>query len=203
MRARMGIVYASVQAELREVDLKNKPQALLDISPKGTVPVLQLVDGTVIEESLDVLNWSLDQSDPDHWRTDWSKAALDAMNTLIAENDHQFVIHLRQYKYPDRYPDISEGEAFNKVCRYFNTYEERLRSTSHLFGDRISWADMAILPFVRQAYIVNTEKFEDSGFPNLLNWMKSFLDSPLMEKVMVKTDPWDETKSSNPKHTTN
>ena len=63
MRARMAIYLADIECELREVYLKNKPTEMLEISPKGTVPVLQLNDGTVLDESLDIMNWVIDKND--------------------------------------------------------------------------------------------------------------------------------------------
>ena len=48
MRARMALWASGQHCELREVVLRDKPAELLAASPKGTVPVLVLADGTVI-----------------------------------------------------------------------------------------------------------------------------------------------------------
>src|SRR5690606_3294357 len=67
MRARLALLVSAQAFELREVALKNKPADMLAASPKGTVPVLVLPDGTVLEQSLDVMLWALRRNDPDDW----------------------------------------------------------------------------------------------------------------------------------------
>lgn len=107
MRARLAIAAAQVKVELREVELRNKQEALLLASPKGTVPVLQLEDGKVIDESPDIMFWALQQHDPEHWlEQDWLKQT----KQLIQRNDGEFKYYLDRYKYADRYPERSELE---------------------------------------------------------------------------------------------
>ncbi|HSI43754.1 MAG TPA: glutathione S-transferase N-terminal domain-containing protein, partial [Methylotenera sp.] len=45
MRARMALKYAGIAVEIREISLKDKPESMLKVSPKATVPVLVLADG--------------------------------------------------------------------------------------------------------------------------------------------------------------
>ena len=93
IRARMAIRAAGIKLELREVLLAEKPQAMLDASAKGTVPVLVLPDGQVIDESLDIMLWSLQQNDPDNWLM--GKQIIDEeANELIAGNDGEFKLKL-------------------------------------------------------------------------------------------------------------
>lgn len=105
MRARLAIAYAVVAVELREIELRNKPQAMLLISPKGTVPVLQLENGKVLDESLAIMLWALQQNDPEHWL---KVSCLANAKALIRRNDEQFKYYLDRYKYADRYPAYSE-----------------------------------------------------------------------------------------------
>jgi glutathione S-transferase len=153
MRARLALAVSGVQYELREVSLKNKPPELLAASPKATVPVLVLPSGQVIDESLDIMRWALEQNDPDGWL---NLGPLDDMLTLIAANDGRFKHALDRYKYPNRYPLESGGDvqAFALAQRFkagswLQTLEPRL-SQGWLFGYKASIADMATLPFVRQ-----------------------------------------------------
>ena len=82
MRARLALRYAGVAVQIEEVSLKAKPAGMLALSPKGTVPVL-VVDGRVLEESLEIMHWALQQHDPQDWRLQ-GDPRIDA---LIARND--------------------------------------------------------------------------------------------------------------------
>ncbi len=186
MRGRMGLYYAGIICELREVVLRDKPQEMLDISPKGTVPVLQLSDGSILEESLDIMRWALDQNDPDGWRG----GDADEINNLIAENDGPFKKALDRYKYPGRYPDEDcsgareDGEAFLKQLN------ERLEQHRYLISERISFADIAIFPFIRQ--FANTDRTWFDGLPYtpLQHWLEAHLQSDLFQAIMPKYDQW-------------
>ena len=67
MRARMAMAIARQPAELREVLLRAKPQAMLDVDPLGTVPLLVLDAHHILEHSLDIMDWALRHADRDHW----------------------------------------------------------------------------------------------------------------------------------------
>ena len=127
IRARMAIAYASIKLELREVSLANKPAAMLAISPKGTVPVLELSD-RVIEESLEIIDWALQQSDPDKWLTLYSHSE---QQSLIAENDNQFKDWLDKYKYWDRYPQKSQLDYRMKAEEFITELERRLKTNNY------------------------------------------------------------------------
>lgn len=115
IRARMAIIYASIPVEIREVELKNKPEDMLAISPKGTVPVLEITNGAVIEESLDIMRWALAQHDLEHWLRFSNEAGR-----LIKWNDGDFKYYLDRYKYADRFPDFSQ-ENYRKQAEVFLT----------------------------------------------------------------------------------
>lgn len=191
MRARMGILSSQIQVELREVVLKNKPAEMLEASPKATVPVLIISDGRVVDESLDVMYWALQQSDPENWL---KQEAV----PLIAHNDGPFKAALDRYKYPNRY----EGENLDRaqqraICAAtFADYEKRLAVSNYLLGDKPTIADNAIFPFVRQCANVDRAWFDAQPWPHLHGWLNGYLTSPRFERAMTKFTPWqagDET----------
>jgi len=191
MRARMALHYAGIQCEIREVDLKQKPPQLLEISPKGTVPVLQLSDGRIIVESLDIMLWALDQSDP----AGWLRADKVTMRRLIHQNDHDFKHHLDRYKYPQRYADqegaIPDGDShFRLACDVLNGLEQRLTRSSFLFGNGPSLADVALFPFVRQFAAVDRAAFDALALPHLQRWLKHWLNHDYFAAIIFKHQPW-------------
>jgi len=188
IRARMAIAYASITLEMREVALANKPAAMLAISPKGTVPVLQLRD-RVIDESIEVMRWALSQSDPENW------LAVDSQqeqSTLIEENDNEFKGWLDKYKYWDRYPEQSQQDYRIKAENFLSTLELRLQQNSYLLGDNICMADIAIFPFIRQFAFVDKPWFDDADYPLVQRWLNQFLQSKLFEQVMEKHALWQQ-----------
>jgi len=187
MRARLAIAYADVAVELREVELRNKPQAMLLISPKATVPVLQLEDGKVLDESLDIMLWALQQNDPEHWLR---AASLDHAQALIRGNDESFKYYLDRYKYADRYPAYSELYYRQQGELFLADLESLLTQSVFLCGEQFSLADAAILPFIRQFCAVDPAWFKVSPYPALRQWLSHFLASSLFERVMTKYPYW-------------
>ena len=177
----MAIIYAGVPVEIREVELKNKPQHLLDISPKGTVPVLQLANGVVIEESLDIMRWVLAQHDPEHWL----RVGVDA-DRLIQWNDGDFKQTLDRYKYADRYPDFSQAFYRQQAEVFLTELETRLTASRYLCGNKFSLADVAIFPFVRQFAGVGSVWFRESAYPALNKWLEAIVATDLFGRVMAK-----------------
>ena len=193
MRARLAIVLAELKVELREIVLKNKPAQMLAISPKGTVPVLELVetDGSsrrVIEESRDILQWALEQHDP--------QAVLDvepaSAQALIEQNDNEFKHWLDRYKYSDRYPELSQLEYRERGEVFLQLLETLLAKHRYLLGDTISSADIGIMPFVRQFAHVDQEVFYQLPYPHLQQWLRDWLQHPAFQQVMVKLPAWQE-----------
>lgn len=189
MRARLGILFAELQVELREITLKNKPPQMLAISPKGTVPVLQLLDGTVIEESREIMIWALAQQDPQGLLHD---AALHDANVLIDKNDNEFKHWLDRYKYADRHLEMSQTEYRQKGEVFLQLLEELLTKNSYLLGKGITLADIGIMPFVRQFAHVNRDVFYNLPYPNLQRWLQDWLQHPLFLQAMTKFQPWQD-----------
>ena len=185
IRARLALAYSGIEYEHREILLKNRPDELIELSPKGTVPVLQLMDGTVIDESIDVMKWALAQSDPDCWYTD----KIVEQNSLIALNDDEYKKRLDMYKYHERFPEGSYDEFQNAVGEILKTYESILSKSSYLCGDKVTLADMALFPFIRQGAHVDLVWF-NAQFPILSKWLTIFKESELFETIMKKYTLW-------------
>jgi glutathione S-transferase len=188
IRARLAIRVSGVRVALREVVLRDKPAALLLASAKGTVPVLQLPDGRVLEQSLDIMRWALEQHDPQGWLAPGSQAeALE----WIALNDGPFKQALDRYKYAPRHPERSpEAWRDEAVERMLAPLNRRLADRGFLLRDTPSLADMAIAPFVRQFAAVDLAWFDGTPFEPLQAWTKRLVSSALFDSVMTRFDPW-------------
>lgn len=177
MRARMALYAAKIDHEHREVNLKNKPPEMLEISPKGTVPVLQLGDGGILQESLDIMKWAFNIP---------NLALKEA--ELITENDTTFKKALDRYKYPGRYPE-EDGINYRNQCETFLTkLEEQL--TPFLTGTTACLVDMALFPFIRQFSLVNPEGFETQPYPHIKSWLDFWISGALFSEVMQTHSPW-------------
>ncbi len=182
IRARLALAVSGTRCALREVKLSAKPRAMLDASPKGTVPVLVLPDGTVIDESLDIMRWALEKHDPENWL-----ARDDA--ALIAANDTAFKHDLDRYKYPDRH-GADALEHRDKGLEFLRVLDDRLALAGQLCGQTRGLADAAIMPFVRQFAAVDREWFDALPLHHLDVWLAGHLDSDLFDAVMMRVKPW-------------
>lgn len=193
MRARLGILFAEMKVELREIVLKNKPAQMLAISPKGTVPVLELAEGgsfnrRLIEESREILEWALQQNDPQGLlHTD-----LVSASALIDRNDNEFKHWLDRYKYADRHPELTQLEYRQQGEVFLQALEHLLAKNRYLLGDSVSVADIGIMPFVRQFAHVDREVFYSLPYPNLQQWLRDWLAHPAFQQAMVKYQTWQE-----------
>jgi len=191
MRARLALRQAGQHVELREVALRAKPAELLAASIKGTVPVLVLPGGAVLEQSLDIMRWALARSDPQGWLS----AAPEAEQLRwIQLNDTQFKPLLDRYKYPERFPEASALQYREAACALLlRPLDDALAaSQAWLFGPQCSLADMALLPFVRQFAAVDAAWFDSQAdMPALRAWLQRFVDGVLFKAVMQqRLPPW-------------
>jgi glutathione S-transferase len=181
MRARMALAVAGVTYEIVEVSLKAKPAAMLSASAKGTVPVLVLHDGQVIDESLDIMHWALAQNDPEGWLLPG-----DAMTELIAMNDGPFKFHLDRSKYANRYPGSDPAMHRVEAMKILAAFELRLSNSAYLFGSAPTLADVAIFPFVRQFARADAAAFASAMLPALQRWLEKWESSALFQSIMTK-----------------
>ena len=189
MRARLALLASGQTCELREVVLRDKPAALLAVSPKATVPVLVTGEGQVIEQSLDIMLWALRQNDPQGWLgkdESWLARAL----AWIERCDGDFKQHLDRYKYPHRY-ELPDGLAHRALAvDFLNDLNASLQTHGHVLSESPRLADMAIAPFVRQFAHTDPAWFEAQPWPNLQAWLTQFEASPLFVRAMPKFAPW-------------
>ncbi|MDF2365699.1 glutathione S-transferase [Sneathiella sp.] len=189
MRARMAIACSGAIVELRDILLKDKPAEMITASPKATVPVLMLADGEVLEESLDIMLWALAQNDPESWLPE-DRTARKEIFALIEENDGPFKSSLDRYKYHIRFPEKlredyrEEGEAFLRKL------EQKLSDRPFLMADKVTLADIAIFPFVRQFANSDITWFNAAPYPHLHRWMEGFLSSERFAYIMKKRPIW-------------
>ncbi|XZN93799.1 MAG: glutathione S-transferase [Microcoleus sp.] len=190
MRARLAVVASGIVCELREVVLRDKPQEMLDVSPKGTVPVLVDRDGRVLEESIDIMFWALEQHDPEQWLTP-EQGSVEQMLELIDKCDRGFKYNLDRYKYPNRYENTDAIVHRTEGYLYLELLNSRLRETRYLFGNRVALADRAIAPFVRQFANTDIEWFNQQSLPDLQSWLTEFVDSEIYTRIMPKYPKWE------------
>jgi glutathione S-transferase len=182
MRARLALLTSGMTCQIREVKLSAKPAAMLAVSPKGTVPVLVLPDGAVVDESIAIMHWALRQHDPAGW--------LDRDDpALIAAFDGAFKLHLDRYKYPGRHTS-DPGEHRAAGLQMLATLEARLQAQANLCGDAMGLADAAIFPFVRQFAGVDRVWFDALPFPGVQQWLACRLTSSLFAAAMQRHAPW-------------
>lgn len=185
IRARMALALAQIPCLLHEVSLRDKPAALLQASPKATVPVLVKPDGRVIDQSLDIMQWALQQHDPAHWLQPEDGAFADLL-ACVHSCDSTFKQALDRYKYPSRHPQDLPLAARNAASAWLTTLDHQLATSGHVLGTRDSLADAAIFPFVRQFAAVDPPWWAAQPWPHLQAWLQRWLDSALFNQVMRK-----------------
>ncbi|MBC7437759.1 MAG: glutathione S-transferase [Bdellovibrionales bacterium] len=188
IRARMALLQAGVEFDAQEIVLRDKPADMLAISPKGTVPVLLLPNGQVLEESLDIMRWAFEENGgadlAGGW---WPRAQTPANEVLIALNDGSFKHHLDRYKYPERFGD-GDG-ATNRLAALTSLLEplnDRLSEKPYLGGDAACAADLAIFPFVRQFRAVNEQWFDSLPLLATHRWLQAWLQGEQFQRCMKK-----------------
>lgn len=186
IRSRMALAAANSVVELREVLLKDKPADLTAVSAKATVPVLVLPDGQILEESLDIIDWALEQSDPLNWArgdvgaTDW-----------IQRCDGELKTWLDRYKYADRFPEASAEHYRQQAEQTLQHMENTFNTHRWLGGTSASVADVAVFPFVRQFAAVEPQWWAQAPYPKVRAWLAFWLESALFASVMKKYPRWE------------
>ena len=188
MRARMALQLAGIKCEIREVRLNNKPDHMLEVSPKGTVPVLVLED-KVIDESNDIINWVLN----DHriFEVNLNHEQSNLTKDLIKLFDEKFKFHLDRYKYATRYENSDAEYHRSKCLQMLVNLEKIVHDSNWIFGEEINKLDISIFPFIRQFRIANPEWFDSQEDINKIKKMlMSFLNSELFKDIMHVYDVW-------------
>ena len=192
MRARLALRLCKIECIIREISLKAKNSEFLKVSPKGTVPVLVLPNGKVLEESLDIINWSLEQNDPNKLKVN-DKVTKKINYKYIQLFDKDFKFHLDRYKYSSRY-NISNSEIHrNKARNLLTEINTMLEGKDYIGGQCMSLLDISILPFVRQYRIADINWFDNHlGLRNINNWVNIFLNTEILASIMTKYKVWEK-----------
>jgi glutathione S-transferase len=189
MRARMALLQAQRHVHVVEVSLRDKPAAMLALSPKGTVPVLQLPDGRVLDESLDIMRWAFAMElddDPAGW---WSRAQSPENLALVQRNDGNFKHHLDRYKYPERHAGDARSRDVHRslaVLALLKPLDARLQAQPYLGGSSPCATDLALVPFVRQFAAVDPGWWDAQPLPSVRAWLTTWLSAPLFTRCMAK-----------------
>ncbi len=185
MRGRMGLWAAGVEVELREVVLRDKPQAMLDASPKGTVPVLVLEDGRVLDESIEIMRWALARNDPDGWLRHGVAA-----DDILERMDGPFKKHLDRYKYHTRYDGADPEYHRAQALEILEGLNARIAEYGQLLGSDPTLADYASFPFIRQFANHDRKWFDALPLEPLQTWLAGHLSSDIFKSIMPKFDQW-------------
>ena len=186
MRARMALLQAGVDYEPCEIALRDKPAQMLAVSPKGTVPVLVLPDGAVLEQSLDIVRWAFAQTgDAKGW---WARAQTPENLALQAACDGPFKHHLDRTKYPERFADAQDRDHHRQqaVDVLLGALGQRLAAAPQLGGEIPCAADIGIFPFVRQFAATDPAWWSAQPLPAVQAWLAAWLLHPLFERAMRK-----------------
>ena len=186
----MALQLTNIKCEIREVRLNNKPKHMLEVSPKGTVPVLILNDRT-IEESMEVIDWALNQKNV--FEGNLKEYQIKISNELIERFDDEFKYHLDRYKYASRYGDVDEIHHRKKCEKILLEIEDIISDEEWFFGKKINKLDISILPFIRQFRIADADWFDNhKRLKKVKNYLHNFLASKILKDVMVNYDVWKE-----------
>ena len=143
----------------------------------------------MIEESRDIMQWALEYKDREGWLA-FTEAQLLQMNALVDESDGPFKAALDAYKYASRDATIDTTQERAIGADFMKKLDGMLEGQAYLFGDRFSFCDGAILPFVRQFAHVDREWFWGQDWPNTVRWLEEFLDSDRFKAIMSKYPQW-------------
>lgn len=197
IRARLGLILGQCNVEIREITLKAKPAEMLAISVKGTVPVLQLPNGQVISESLEIMSWaiSLGNSTSATMLLGQTSAEQRLISELIIQNDIEFKPWLDKYKYADRYPEHSQADYFANANLFLAGLETCLRLHPYLISHQLTIADYAIMPFIHQFHAVDAKRDLNTDYPRLTAWLTELTSSEVFQHAMEKYVIWNAGNS--------
>ena len=213
MRARLALMHCGAQCEIREILLKEKPPQMLEVSSKGTVPVLVLPTETnnatgsdvsnsddavsyrVIDESIDIMRWAMydnparNKQQSKQWLITETMSVED-IDRLIEQNDGDFKYFLDKYKYSDRHPEHPQAYYLEQAMPFLEKLDGNLSHSPYLGGRQFRFPDAALLPFIRQFSMVNPKQFNALALPALQQWLAQGLESELFLSIMQKLPQW-------------
>ena len=182
----MVLIYANIDFELIEISLKCKPPEMLNVSPKGTVPVL-IIDEQIIDESMDIIDWALNQNSNIEINTQKPQEKQLAQE-IIKENDTSFKKALDAYKYSIQYPEKNIDQLFKETTFFLDFLDAKLSRTDFLVNNHLTFADIAVFPFVRQLVNVDRDRFLKLNLKRVEKWLNVLINSDLFKNAMIKPD---------------
>ena len=198
IRARWALRESLVKVELREVDLKNKPVDLIKNSRNKTVPLLILKNGEIIEESLDIILWTLSNSKKSDLKKYFPNNLKEEILNIIRENDQEFKFHLDRFKYASRFDEKDKDyhlyEAQNIIKNWNFLLKDNPKRNFWLVGENETIADWCIWPFVRQFKIACEHQKIDNHFDDsMIRWLNYFETNNNYKDVMNKYEIWNQS----------
>ena len=194
MRARLAIKISEIFVEIREIMLKDKPLEFLNLSPKGTVPVLVTTSGKILEESLDIIYWALNKNDPKKWLVN-GQLSQNQINQLLDNLENEFKPSLDKYKYPNRFESVDKDFHRDKNLSFLWYLDDLLKKNKALNCSHLSLVDYAIFPFIRQFRNVDSEWFDSLNLNFLKKWLFELIDSNDFLSIMTKYEKWEPTNT--------
>lgn len=193
IRTRMAIKSSQITVEIREIELKNKPREFLELSPKGTVPVLLTDSGQVLEESLDIINWALDSNDPNNLLSECN-LSKSQFKELLKKLDDDFKINLDKYKYPNRYQGVDRNFNRDANLNFLANLDNLLKKSKYINCNHLTLIDYLIFPFIRQFRNVDENWFDCLNFNYLKKWLNNLMESEDFKSIMKKYTVWNSNQ---------
>lgn len=192
IRARFALSLANISHEIREIELKDKPAAMLASSPKGTVPVLVLAD-RVIDESIDIVSWAFWQNMP----KDWHFLPVDVTKVAVVESLHKvFIPALNRHKYQNRYTDVDPKLELENIINFLELLNGYFIDNHFIITNKPTIVDLIMFPFIRQLYVHDESIFASSANNNFVLWYKWFVNNAIFQDVMMKRAVWRQPGSN-------
>ncbi len=161
-----------IDFETYEVDLENKSEEFLDVSPTGKVPVV-VVDGDTLYES-NVINQYLEEvtEDPRLLPADPKERAYARIWMASADDNFYPSVFVASVGPERGFSEEQVAEALRKLKDTLSKLEERLEGREYLAGG-FSLADIAHAGnFVRLRELEQRGEVSLGEYPNVVAWME-------------------------------
>lgn len=182
IRARLALRISKIDFINEEINLKDKSSLFLKVSPKGTVPVLVLNNGKIIDESIDIMFWAFKEKRLNNLFEYRNKEQME----LIQKMESDFKPHLDIFKYSNNSKSPKKKKAKINCEKFLKKLENLLKKNKFLFHSSPLISDYAIVPFIRQFFFSDKSYFNNIKFSNLSKWLEEIISSPIFIEVMNK-----------------
>lgn len=190
IKARMALHYSSITYELREISLKNKPNIMYEIIDNPTVPLLVFNNGYYLNESNTIVEYALNYNDPENFRYYDKESGIDQygfINGFIPK----LQIAVTKYKYFEQY-GITQPTAIKELFKYLDDIEKILSKYNFIMGYEMSYIDIILFPYIRQAKVNNRDFFSLWPFPKIQAWVLHIEGLSFFQSSMIKYSAWEK-----------